>query len=207
MPASCRNLFLQPQKALAIAMKGKAGWAQKLAADISDVFGGEKLNPNTTQTWKKTFDAAMKTTGVARQALLRAFVSRNAVAECFKCEQRSLGALAVFYAVKYKEDQRDSATRAQIICKEVGELFSDEILQPAAVQVSNLGNCRHLATSMHCSSQSTILQRRKKRLKSTVTTRSRRPTQTPRASRLRLHESESERKNYHRFLLLPHFLT
>ena len=176
---------LQPQKALAIATKGELGWRGKLAVEISELLGGEKLFFNMVHHWKKPFDAAMKTTGVARKVLLNAFVSPRVDVDFFKWEQRTLDALAVFYAAKYKEDERNSETRAQTICKEVGELFGEEILQPAAVQVSNLGNCRHLATSMHCSSQSTILQRRKKRLKATLTTRTQTPTQMPRATRLR----------------------
>ena len=199
-------MHLQPQKALVIATKGELGWRGKLVVEISEMLGGEKLSSNMVQNWKP-FDAAMKTTGVARKALLRAFVSPKVAVDRFKWEQRTLDALAVFYADKYKEDERDSETRAQKICEEVDELFGEDILQPVAVQVSILDYCRYLAMSIHYSSQLTILQRRKKRLNATLTTRTQTPTQMPRVTRLRLQESGSERKISHRFLLLPRFLT
>ena len=145
LPFSGRNARLQPQKALAIATKGELGWSRKLAAKISDMLGGEKLSRTTTHQWKMPFEAAMKTTGAARNALLRAFVSPKVAVDCFNWEQRSLDALAVFYAVKYKEDKRDSKPRAIAICKEASELLVEDLLQPAAVQVSILDNCRYLA--------------------------------------------------------------
>ena len=63
-------------------------------------------------------------------------------AELFKWEQRSLDALAVYYAGKYQFDkQRDSETLAHAICKEASELFCEQILLPAAVMVSSVDEC------------------------------------------------------------------
>ena len=127
-------------------MKGKLCWGENLAAKISDMLGGEKLKKNTANKWKKPFEAAMKTTGAARNALLRAFVSPKVVtAGRFKWEQRSLDALAVFYAAKYKLDERDSLARARTICKEASDLFCEEMLELSAVQVSRSDDKRCLA--------------------------------------------------------------
>ena len=190
-PFRGRRVDLQPHKALAIAKKGKIGWHIKLTAEISDVLGGEKLSHKTVEQWKKPYEAAMKKTGVERSALLRAFVSPKVAEGRFKWQQCSLDAIAVFYVAKYKADELDSETRAQKICEEVDALFGEYLLQPAAVQVSILDYCRYLAMSIHCSTHLTLLQRRKKRLKAMLTTRTQTPTQMPRATRLRLQKSGS----------------
>ena len=144
-------------------MKGERGWARKFAVEISNMLGGEKLGKLSSCKWKAPFDAAMKTTGAARSALLRAFVSSSVAADRFKWEQRSLDALAVFYAAKYKLDERDSLARARTICKEASDLFCEEMLELSAVQVSRSDDKRCLAKSMHCSILSIILRRRNKR--------------------------------------------
>ena len=90
----------------------------------------------------------MLTTGAERNALVRAFVSPKLAADCFKWEQRSLDALAVFYVDKYKYDKRDSETLVHAICDEASQLFGEQILQPAAVKVRTIDDFRFQAMAI-----------------------------------------------------------
>ena len=133
----------QPQKAIAVAIKGKLGWQRALSAAINDILGGKSANRKTLGSRKKPFDDAMMATGAARNAQLRMFASPpKRPAEFFKWEQRSLDVLAVYYANKYQFDKkRDSETLAHAICKEASELFCEQILQPAVIVVSIVDEC------------------------------------------------------------------